>query len=44
MHGEAIGMSLLDPTHILCSFRFDGKIGRIRNMLPKPDCQCPRTE
>jgi len=36
MHGEAIRMSLLDPTHILCFFRFDGKIDRIRNMLPKP--------
>jgi len=36
MHGEAIRMSLLDPTHILCSFRPNGKIDRIRNMLPKP--------
>jgi len=36
MHGEAMRLSLLDPTHILSAYRLDGKIDRIRTRLPKP--------
>jgi hypothetical protein len=38
MHGEAIRMSLLDPTHISRFHRFNGKTDRILEMLPKPIC------
>jgi hypothetical protein len=36
MHGEAIRMTRLDPTHMLCFYRHGGKVDRIRSLLPKP--------
>jgi hypothetical protein len=36
MHGEAIRMSALDPTHVSRFHRFNGKTDRILGMLPKP--------
>jgi len=38
MHGEAIRMSIVDPTHISRFRRFNGRTGRILEMLPKPIC------
>ena len=38
MHGEAIRMSIIDPTHISRFRRFNGRTDRILEMLPKPIC------